>query len=343
MQLAREGMKYGIYLIVTGTTANSIPYSMQPLFRNIYTLRQNSDDQYREIVGRTEGILPEPYKGRGLVRVDEKVFEFQTQIVFEEAENKYEAILDFCNRKREAAAEVSSSGADENAKGYSSRASDISEAQKTIGGPFSREAVPIGILVHGGGWETINLENVFLPVIYDSSHKEQKDRILDVIRQVAEQDGEYLELRAENSDTSAEISRLWDEVRERASIGAECMKEGKAIPDFPHRTIAIDEPTELFDRLSEEDRVKLVAMATGVSKGYHFHSLLVSTVENAAILTAGRFFPKSFPLTDGILLTSAPSGKMLFKNEVQFQGSAHVPNGFVVKENRTSLVEIPCK
>ena len=77
--LAREGVKYGIFLIVTAVNGSSVRYRFAVNFRMAvsYSLTDRSD--YDAIVGRTHGLEPGNTAGRGLVRGNPPL-EFQTAL-----------------------------------------------------------------------------------------------------------------------------------------------------------------------------------------------------------------------------------------------------------------------
>jgi S-DNA-T family DNA segregation ATPase FtsK/SpoIIIE len=74
--LTREGSKYGIYFILTTIGVNSVRFSLLQNFKQLFVLQLNDPNDYYAIVGRTEGLLPSKYRGRGLVKLD-NLYEFQ--------------------------------------------------------------------------------------------------------------------------------------------------------------------------------------------------------------------------------------------------------------------------
>ncbi|MCL2146447.1 MAG: type VII secretion protein EssC [Synergistaceae bacterium] len=74
-QLARDAARYGVYLIITGVSTRDIRYKLSTNFKMAVTFEQ-TDKYYSEIVGRTDGLEPESFCGRGLVKL-EKPLEFQ--------------------------------------------------------------------------------------------------------------------------------------------------------------------------------------------------------------------------------------------------------------------------
>lgn len=82
--LTREGTKYGIYFVLTCTGVNNVRFSLLQNFKNLYCLQMNNSDDYTTVLGKLDGMTPEKYKGRGLVRLDkDRLLEFQTAEVTE--------------------------------------------------------------------------------------------------------------------------------------------------------------------------------------------------------------------------------------------------------------------
>ncbi len=83
--LTREGTKYGIHFVLTCTGVNNVRFSLLQNFKQLYCLQLNNTDDYSTVVGKTEGLLPEKFKGRGLFRQDkDSLLEFQVASVTEE-------------------------------------------------------------------------------------------------------------------------------------------------------------------------------------------------------------------------------------------------------------------
>ena len=84
LSLLREGAKYGIYLVVSGLCLMDIRYSWQQYFPKYIVLQMNETSEYTTIFGKTDGLIPAKYLGRGLIKLDE-VYEFQTASIAQTA------------------------------------------------------------------------------------------------------------------------------------------------------------------------------------------------------------------------------------------------------------------
>lgn len=96
--LTREGVKYGIYFVLTCTGVNNIRLNLLQNFKKLYCLQLNKSDDYSVIVGKTNGMLPDKFVGRGLFRVDkDSLFEFQT-VHITETDPPYDFIREFARQ-----------------------------------------------------------------------------------------------------------------------------------------------------------------------------------------------------------------------------------------------------
>lgn len=84
LKIAKEGINYGILLILTagGIGMTDLPNRMAENIRMLCTLELNDKFSYAEVLRESHiEILPETnVKGRGLVKVEEKILEYQTAL-----------------------------------------------------------------------------------------------------------------------------------------------------------------------------------------------------------------------------------------------------------------------
>ena len=78
----REGSKYGINFVITTVSQNTVKFKIAQSCKQILCLQLNNDNEYRDILGKTNGVVPMNTLGRGLIKL-EKVCEFQTAFISE--------------------------------------------------------------------------------------------------------------------------------------------------------------------------------------------------------------------------------------------------------------------
>ncbi len=73
----RECPRFGIYFMITATGTSSVRYKLSQNFKLVLALELNDKSDYYSVIGKTT-ILPSKAVGRGLVKVGEGIYEFQT-------------------------------------------------------------------------------------------------------------------------------------------------------------------------------------------------------------------------------------------------------------------------
>lgn len=92
----REGSKYGINFVVTTASQSSIRYKIAQCFKTLLCLQLTNESDYRDILGKTDGLIPSKVLGRGLVKVG-RVCEFQT-ISIAQNNQKYQVISELITK-----------------------------------------------------------------------------------------------------------------------------------------------------------------------------------------------------------------------------------------------------
>ena len=75
--IIRDGSKYGIHFVMTTTSQTSVRAKVAQTCKQILCLQLNTEIEYRDILGKTDGLVPSKCLGRGLIKLD-KICEFQT-------------------------------------------------------------------------------------------------------------------------------------------------------------------------------------------------------------------------------------------------------------------------
>ena len=81
--LSREGTKYGIYFVLTALGTNVVRFRLLQNFKQLLVLQLNDETDYSTVVGKTDGLYPSKYKGRGLIKKD-AIYEFQIAHITDE-------------------------------------------------------------------------------------------------------------------------------------------------------------------------------------------------------------------------------------------------------------------
>ena len=100
-QITRDCVKYGIILVPTINTTNGMRYKLRQNFRSDIVLQFNDQDDYSIIVGNTRKLYPSAIFGRGLIRMSDGLFEFQTARAYKDDDylDKIEKLKEELNSK----------------------------------------------------------------------------------------------------------------------------------------------------------------------------------------------------------------------------------------------------
>ena len=303
--LARQGTQYGVYVFLSG---NSIPYTLQPLFHNIFTLQQNSEDQYREILGKTGGITPAAFRGRGITRINGSVCEFQTNIVFQDSENTFHDINNFCLGLR---------------GNEPVPMQEVKDAHYTwndlnaLSLPVTAESLPVAYNQKTHKVDYLSLyDQVSTLVLYDAAAKCNYQAFLKLLRNTGISlnylgtDNSMLHLSGWDairpSQFSNEITALWSEMLMRAKSAQEAQSNNTPTPDFAHLIYVIDNVSTVLEWLEDDARMKLVSLIAGLTPGYHIHFVLLDEATNAPTLVGATCLKRGIPFRQGLLLSSDP-------------------------------------
>ena len=78
--IIRDGNKYGISFVITAPSPNSARFKVVQCCKQALCLQMGDEADYRDILGKTNGLLPSVTLGRGLAKLD-RVVEFQTAFI----------------------------------------------------------------------------------------------------------------------------------------------------------------------------------------------------------------------------------------------------------------------
>lgn len=278
IQLSREGSQYGLYFVLTAVDDRSIRSQLSSNFKQIFVLQQNKEDEYRDILGKTDGMVPAPYLGRGIFKRGQYIYEFQTDILFEEAEDPYEEIEKFCLRERKQYGYIVEEEEESIPEVVILSEDDFYEEW----GKQSCEQVPLGSSQDGKKlcWD-LTKSGKQLIVIESSDHRQAAELLMTYIQRICPDTEIWTGTDAEEEMIRRRqgVDVLYQETLHRGEIGLEALKHGKTIPDFRHKVIIIDDYDDFVRCLENSQYFRLDGMLKKISPVYHIHLIMVNPLE----------------------------------------------------------------
>ena len=95
--LSREGERYGIDFIITSSSSTGIRTKIAQNFSQLYCLQFNDSGDYSSILGPVRGMIPSNATGRGLIKLNNEIYEFQTAYPYK-WDNISEYIKSICQK-----------------------------------------------------------------------------------------------------------------------------------------------------------------------------------------------------------------------------------------------------
>lgn len=305
LNLTREGTKYGIYFVLTGTNINAIRFRMQQNIGQSVVLQMTDETDYAAVLGKTEGLVPSKFKGRGLCKIDE-IYEFQTAYAFD-SENQFAAIKSFC-------ADLS--------ENCNTKARSIPVLPEQVNTKFIAPYVVKNSLNIPVGVETASLEvNSFdfskNYISFVQSENKEYGSFISILSRVTTSlsriDTVLLDASGlvENCDTavnhltskgdvSAEVDKLFEIVLERHNSNKDALEKDAPCPKYPVVLYIISSLRDLREQLSEEQLEKLNLILEKGSTKLNVFIVIAETSKNISSFNYEKWYVSNVSQSDGI-------------------------------------------
>ena len=305
--LSREGTKYGVYFVLTALGTGAVRFRMLQNFKQLFVLQLNDETDYSTVVGKTEGLLPSKYKGRGLVRREE-LYEFQIASLIEEGV-PFGYIQESCISL---------------AKAWNGEtARKIPILPDVVNEDFLYEYVdekkglniPIGVEKNSLNVHYYPFGTFYINMIMSSGTDAQEfvvnlagliDRVTNIngivldIPKMIEQKTNSLSTYFSAKDCEEQVAKLFDLVLYRNNTYKEALAEGREIEKFDNVLIIINSLLALRDCLSEQAREKLALILEKGSVNYGINIIIAESVKNISSVSFEKWYKANVSTADGI-------------------------------------------
>ncbi len=344
--LTRDGTKYGIYFVVSAASASTIRYRIVGNFNQLLTLQLNDESDYSSIVGKTEGLIPTNYKGRGLVPID-RVYEFQTAHC-SNVSDQYSYVREYCAKL---------------VKESKVFAKPIPILPKYVNieslelRNISFRNVPIGINKKSLTNQYVNLDNKYIyPVVAKEIYSLQyfaqglAEVLAETSNEVIVLDESKLFIEDLNkkyryySDKFDEIIiDLFDEVLKRNHAYVDAGHDFSVFDNFDEKAVIIVCPNKTIEKLSEDSKDKLKAVLDNGTSYYKVKFILVESSNQFSSLKFNSWFDKHVTGKDGIWLSNG------FAEQFNLTPNTTTPDlykevepgfGYVLNRGKVSLLKM---
>ena len=343
--LSRDGVKYGIYFVVTASNTNAIRYVIAQNFKLTICLQLNDATDYSVVIGKTDGLVPSKYKGRGLVALD-RVYEFQTAFC-SDVDDTFEFLSRYCAALRERATSFAKliPVLPETVK--------LAHVESQI---TDLKNVPVGISRKAIHTVMCNISGkVALPIVAQDIHQtanflEEWLKILCRLTSVICLDAEQVLNQAEipdltliDGDYETFVHSLFAEMVDRNNT----YKDAKLNPDslnvFERKVVMLIGYKRFFSCLTSDGQEKMNLVLQKAESIYKLHFIIVDAISNYTAFNYEEWFKRQISGADGIWIGDGIADQYMLKiNKVTNELYEEIGDeyGYVLNRNRPTLVKL---
>lgn len=305
--LSREGTKYGVYFVLTALGTGAVRFRLLQNFKQLLVLQLNDETDYSSVVGKTDGLFPSKYKGRGLIKHDE-LYEFQLASLTED-EVPFAFIQETCKElaekwEGETARKVPILPDKVNVEFLS----DYVDANKKLN-------IPVGVEKNSLNVHYYPFHAAYLNMIL-SAGLEYQEFVSDLITLVGTAtavNGIVFDMPKVVGDTAGamsvyttakeceeQIAKLFELVLYRNNTYKEAIENGGKVEEFEHLFVVINSLSMLKAALSDQGKEKLALILEKGTKEYNINIVIAEQVKNISSVSFEKWYKANVSPSDGL-------------------------------------------
>ncbi|MCR8643643.1 type VII secretion protein EssC [Paenibacillus sp. N1-5-1-14] len=320
--LTREGVKYGIYFILTTLSTSAVRFRLLQNFKQLYVLQLNDVNDYSSVLGNVEGVYPSKFKGRGIMKTD-RVYEFQIAHVHEDIEQRFDHIRKNCSKLSESWTGLRArripilpdvidiSFFINELKQNSTRKIPIGvEKQSLLPAWFNFEQQYVGLVLSQNNDNTSFVQGL-AEVIAVRANTELM--VLDPDMKFAPDDSKTYKLFRTQAELDQVVVDLFSTLVSRNNAYKDAIAAGEPAPTFERLTCIIHSFSSLFSSLSDDSKDKLKVLLEKGEVMYQVNFILCERVSSLSSISFENWFKAKVSLNDGIWLGNGISDQYQLK------------------------------
>ncbi len=343
--LTRDGVKYGIYFVVTASNTNAIRYVITQNFKTTMCMQLNDATDYSIVIGKTDGLVPSKYKGRGLVGLD-RAYEFQTAYC-SDATDTFDFLNKYCEELRS------------NSTSFAKKIPvlpDIVKVEDISEGIDDLKTVPVGI-----GKKSLNivsyniLSKVATPVVCQEIHQaadftEEWLKVFAKLTDVTCVDAEQIlnsdgieGVKFVDGDFEEYVNELFNETVERNNVYKDAKMNASSLDSYERKVVFFVGYKRLISQLSPDGQEKIGLVLEKAENEYKLHFVICDAVSDISSYSYEEWFKKQISGADGIWIGDGIADQYALKiNKLTSELYEEIGDdyGYVLTRSRPTLVKL---
>lgn len=348
--LTREGIKYGIYFIVTALNTGAIRYRLLQNFKQILVLQLNDPLDYSGALGNVDGVYPSKYKGRGIYKTD-NVYEFQIAHTSRNSTDSLDYVREYCS---EYAKKWTKAGAKKipilpskiDAEYLLDEINDNTETK-----------IPIGVIKNSLITAYYEFNNNYINLILSQSN--ERSNFIQGLAEVltVKSNSEVIVIDSEgmfnlddnkkykyvDDDFDKIVIELFNTLVYRNNINKQEKEQGNEASSFNKMTCIINSLSGLMLKLSPDSKDKLKVFLEKGEIDYNLNFIIYDTASSITTVSFENWFKTKVSTSDGIWLGAGITDQYqlklskITKNLYEDIGENF---GYIIRKGKANLIKI---
>ncbi|MEK8210802.1 type VII secretion protein EssC [Paenibacillus sp. FSL L8-0463] len=310
--LSREGLKYGIYFMLTALNTGAVRYKTLQNFKQLYVLQLNDPSDYSGVLGNVGGVYPSKLKGRGIFKKD-NVYEFQLAHIQANGNNLLNELRSSCSSY---------------AKQWTGTTAeqipilpdkvDLAFLKKDIH-RWKDGLIPVGVEKDSLKVSYMDLSQSYIQLVASRDHdmttfmqglvevlseqgaSDSELLVLDANRQLTEHfQGKCRYINDHNDAAEGAVIELFNMLVLRNNAFKDAVAAGQPVPVFNKLTVIVLSVSALLSRLSVDAKDKWKVLLEKGSAAYQVHFILAERAANIATFSYEAWFKEHVAGGEGI-------------------------------------------
>ena len=351
IRIARNGSKYGVYVIAARIGSFGARYQLTSCFPQRIILQSSDEAEYTNMLGKTEGLVPAAYEGRGLIRTEDGILEFQTAQIAEESV-PVDLIQSFC-------AEIA-------ARANTPKAKAIPVVPEHVDTAFLLEhaapqadslRVPVGVFLRNAEVcvQAFSEEYLWMVLSQNGRNQGYLSNVTGILSKhcgvqctVLDPNGTLSVCRShavyaeEAAAMEQQIVTLYELTLSRHKAFSEAEKNGAALPQFERKAVILNGLRDIFASVSFDRKDKLEAVLEFGKKEYGICVFISDSETGLNAYCADDWYKKQVTEQDAVWIGRGLNRCLRIRCSRIVKDDAIAGScAFVIRNSDAELIKIP--
>ncbi|MBP3238605.1 MAG: type VII secretion protein EssC [Lachnospiraceae bacterium] len=346
--MSRECPRYGIFFIITATSASSIRYRTTQNFQQVFCLQLNDKGDYSSVLGTTGGVYPPAIRGRGIFKRDKNTYVFQCAEPLSRNGDVVDTVRSFCAELARNSGDVCANKIKVIPKYLCANA--VTDAFEGF------ERLPLGISLSNNEYIYRNIKNNPILLIASQTALDSARYTYGLIEMIA---AARRNVRIVVINSFNEMDSMSDSDYETANddfekIVIELFEEGvKRFKDIKNNgnnatsnraaiLVVMNECGKIFSTLSEDGKDKMQNLLKNISPDWNMHFIISDDYKGISLYSSSLWYSEHVA-GEGVWVGDGVADQIRFtirKKTRELEKQVDETTGYLIEKNEAKLMRL---